>query len=89
MKIMGEKMKEWRLETNTTQKNLAAATELSLSTIQKIERGEGGTLASLLRYLRCAGKLQVLEPFMEERRLTPVEYHLMGLKKHTKKRARK
>lgn len=87
IKKIGDKIKEYRLEMDMAQKDLAKKAGLSLATVQKIERGGGGTIANLVRVLRVTGRLQALEPFMEERRITPLEYSRMMGKTHTRKRA--
>ena len=50
-KRIGEKMKALRLRQNITQKSLAQAADISLSSVKKIEGGQIGTFESLLRCL--------------------------------------
>lgn len=87
LKIIGDKIKEYRLELNITQKDMAQKAKLSLATVQKMERGKGGTIENLIRVLRVTARLQTLEPFIEERRITPVEYNKIIGKTHIRKRA--
>jgi len=46
--------------------NLLLMRQISLSSLKKIEKGEIGSLDSLLRVLRTLGKLNVLQPLVEE-----------------------
>lgn len=91
IKKIGEKIRYLRLRQNITQQQLAEDTQLSLSTIKKIERGEGSTLDSFLRILRILGRLDDLSNLVEEEGLSPVEYYEMTqiLKKKERKRASK
>ena len=82
---LGAKVKESRVHQNISQKALAEASGVSLSTIIKIEKGTIGAFDNLLRVLRELRLLDPLEPFMEEDELTPQEYFEMQ-ERHEKKR---
>jgi len=84
---IGEKIKKLRLKQNITQKNLSDISNVSLSTIKKVERGEISSFDSLLRILRILGKLDIFQPLIEEEQLSPNEYY--ELMKSAKKRQRK
>lgn len=86
---VGVKMKAIRLKQNITQQSLAESAEVSLSTVKKIENGEIGSFASLLRVLRILGKLDALQPLIEEEPLSPNEYYEMmqAARKKTRRRA--
>ena len=84
---IGEKIKKLRLKQNITQKNLSDISNVSLSTIKKVERGEIASFDSLLRILRILGKLDIFQPLIEEEQLSPNEYY--ELMKSAKKRQRK
>ena len=84
---IGERIKNLRLKQNITQKNLSETTNVSLSTIKKIERGEISSFDSLLRILRMLGKLDIFQPLIEEEQLSPNEYY--ELMKSAKKKQRK
>ena len=68
-------LKAARLKQNITQQSLADAADISLSSLKKIEKGEIGSFNSLLRVLRTLGKLDVLQPLVEEEQLSPSEYY--------------
>lgn len=86
---VGGKMKAIRLKQNITQRSLAESAEVSLSTVKKIENGEIGSFASLLRILRVLGRLDALQPLIEEEPLSPNEYYEMmqAARKKTRRRA--
>ena len=86
---MGGRLKSLRLKQNITQQSLADAANVSLSTVKKIEKGEICSFDALLRMLRTLGKLDVLQPLVEEEQLSPSEYYEMvqASKTHLRKRA--
>ncbi len=86
---IGSKLKSIRLRQNITQQSLAESADVSLSSIKKIEKGEIRSFDSLLRVLRILGKLDVLQPLVEEEQLSPNEYFkfIQSAKKHERKRA--
>ena len=71
---IGERLKSIRLKQNITQQSLSEAANVSLSTVKKIEKGEIRSFDSLLRLLRTLGKLDILQPLVEEEQLSPNEY---------------
>ena len=87
---IGNKLKATRLKQNITQQSLADSAGVSLSSLKKIEKGEIGSFDSLLRVLRTLGKLDVLQPLVDEEQLSPSEYYelVQSIKtKHQRKRA--
>ena len=86
---IGEKLKAVRLKQNITQQSLAEAAEVSLSTVKKIENGEITSFGSFLRIMRILGKLDAIQPLVEEEQLSPNEYYEMvhSAQKKTRKRA--
>ena len=86
---IGGNLKAARLKQNITQQSLADAADMSLSSLKKIEKGEIGSFDSLLRVLRTLGKLDVLQPLVDEEQLSPsgmllqqrniTEYHFKRL----------
>lgn len=72
---IGNHLKTSRLRQNITQQSLAESSGVSLSTLKKIEKGEIRSFDSLLRVLRTLGKLDVLQPLVDEEQLSPSEYY--------------
>ena len=91
LRKIGERLKSVRLKQNITQQSLAESANVSLSTVKKIEKGEIRSFDSLLRLLRTLGKLDVLQPLVEEEQLSPNEYYkwVYEQKKKIRKRATK
>ena len=87
---IGSHLKAVRLRQNITQQSLADAAGVSLSSLKKIEKGEIGSFDSFLRVLRTLGKLDVLQPLVDDEKLSPSEYyHLVqsDTAKHQRQRA--
>ena len=86
---IGQRIKNLRLKQNITQESLACATNISLSSVKKIEKGEIKSFDSLLRVLRVLGRLDVFQSLVEEEQLTPREYYkfVTTSKKMMRKRA--
>lgn len=86
---IGNHLKQNRLKQNVTQQSLAEAAGVSLSSIKNIEKGEIRSFDALLRVLRTLGKLDVLQPLVDEEQMSPSEYyefvHSQG--RHQRKRA--
>ena len=74
---IGSHLKEVRLKQNITQQHLAEESRVSLSTVKKIENGEIRSFDSFLRLLRTLGKLDVLQPLLDEEQMSPSEYYEM------------
>lgn len=72
---IGNKLKTVRLKQNITQQSLSETANVSLSSIKKMEKGEIRSFDSLLRVLRILGKLDILQPLVEEDQLSPTEYY--------------
>lgn len=53
--ILGKRLKQQRLHQNLTQAELAQKAGIGLSTVARIESGEGGTLDNVIRYAMSAG----------------------------------
>ena len=86
---IGDSLKALRLKQNITQQSIAEASQVSLSTVKKIESGEIGTFDAFLRMLRTLGKLEILQPLVEQEEMSPNEYYefVNSKKKKMRKRA--
>ena len=72
---IGSHLKQVRLRQNVTQQSLAEAAGVSLSSVKKVEKGEIRSFDSLLRILRTLGKLDVLQPLVDDVEMSPSEYY--------------
>ena len=86
---IGAKINNLRLRQNITQKSLAEAADISLSSVKKIEKGEIKSFDSLLRVLRVLGKLDVFQPLIDDELLSPGEYYelINSAQRKSRKRA--
>ncbi len=89
LKGIGLKIKEWRLLSNLTQREVAIRAGISLITLQKSEKGEGVQLLSLIYILRALNRLDILSPFFEERHFSPIELLQLEEGRKIRKRASK
>ena len=53
--ILGDRLKQRRLSLNLTQKSLAEKSGVSVSTVARIESGQGGTLDNLIHIAIALG----------------------------------
>ena len=69
---LGKRIRTLRLKKNTTQKELATATTLSINAIKSLESGRGklSTLIAVLRELRA---LEQLDNFLPETEISPIQ----------------
>lgn len=82
------KIKSVRLKQNMSQTELADKTEVSISTIKRMEEGEVKNFESLIRILRILGRLDAFVPLVEEEQLSPNEYYELARKANSYKRKR-
>lgn len=80
---MGSRIKSLRLRKNMTQQELSKATALSLNTIKSLESGKG-KLINLIAVMRELGVLDVLNGFIPEAPISPLQL----AKRQGKKRQR-
>ena len=81
---LGQRFKALRLRKNTTQKELAEATILSLNSIKSLESGRG-KLSTVIAVLRELEALEQLDNFIPEISISPMQ--LAKMKGHQRKRA--
>ncbi len=87
---IGKKIRQLRLRQNITQMSLAEQSQISVSSVKKIESGEIGSFDSLMRVLRILGELDVFSPLLKEEEMSPNEYleFVEAAKKKHRKRAK-
>jgi transcriptional regulator with XRE-family HTH domain len=61
---MGAEIRALRLAENVTQSELARRANLDRTTVARMERGEGGSLKSLVQIARALGREEWLEAFV-------------------------
>src|SRR5450432_4092367 len=86
LEIMGEFIKETRLQQNKTQQQLATASGIDRFTIARIENGKGGTLKSFIQLMRSLEQLQIFQRFLVQPQISPLE--LAKLEQNKRRRAR-
>lgn len=70
---IGSFIKNTRLEMNKTQEQLAKEAGISRFTLGNLESGKGSNLISLIQVLRMLDKLELLENFRTERKISPIQ----------------
>ncbi|MFN8888521.1 MAG: helix-turn-helix domain-containing protein, partial [Cyclobacteriaceae bacterium] len=64
LEVLGTFIRETRLRQNKTQEDVAIAAGIQRMTLVRIEKGSGGTMATLIRLLRCLEQFHVLNQFL-------------------------
>ena len=87
---IGKKIKQLRLRQNITQMSLAEQSQISVSSVKKIESGEIGSFDSLMRVLRILGELDIFSSLLKEDEMSPNEYleFVEAVRKKQRKRAK-
>ncbi len=86
LNLIGQFIQETRLQQNKTQQQVADSAGINRSTVGQIEKGNGGTLLSLLQILRVLEQLPVLQSFETEQKISPLQ--LAKLEQQKRQRAR-
>ncbi|MCO5936476.1 helix-turn-helix domain-containing protein [Mucilaginibacter sp. RB4R14] len=86
LNLIGQFIQETRLQQNKTQQQVADSAGINRSTVGQIEKGNGGTLLSLLQILRVLEQLPVLQSFKTEQKISPLQ--LAKLEQQKRQRAR-
>lgn len=83
---LGERLKKRRLTLNFTQADLAGKAGIGLSTVARIESGEGGTLDNVIRLAIALGLINEFATLFEAQ---PDNIHDMIKQQHLRRRASK
>ncbi|MEZ6099924.1 MAG: helix-turn-helix transcriptional regulator [Pirellulaceae bacterium] len=70
---LGARLRRFRLNRNFSQVQLATRAGIGRRTLQKVEDGEGATLATLVAILRGLGLLSQLDNFLRRPPPSPVQ----------------
>lgn len=87
-KRIASRLKELRLTQNISRHDLSASSGVSTSTISRMEEGEIRSFDSFLRIIRTLGKIDCLQPLVEEEEISPNEYYRLVHSSKTKRRKR-
>lgn len=85
IKELGQQLKKLRLQKNITQEEMAQKTGLNRITISETENGRPPSLLTFIQLLRGLEKLELLNEFMSEPTISPIQ--LVRLQAKTRKRA--
>ncbi len=85
LEVLGNYIKNTRLQQNKTQQQVAVAAGINRSTMVQIEKGGGGTLLSFIQILRALGQLEVLDNFEIKQQISPLQ--LAKIDQQKRKRA--
>lgn len=69
---IGRRLREYRLQQNVAQAEIAERAELSPTTVKNAERGRDPRLSTLIRILRVLGRLEALDAFLPPPRVSPL-----------------
>ena len=86
-KEIGTYIKKTRQQQNRTQQELAKLANISRSTLSLLERGQSGSLKTLIQVLRVLNKLQLLAAFNYKEVISPLT--LAKAEHKSKERVRK
>ncbi|MFH2037335.1 MAG: helix-turn-helix transcriptional regulator [Candidatus Zixiibacteriota bacterium] len=82
---IGQYLQQMRLNKNLSQRQLAEISGVNRVTISRMEGGRAATLLTIVQILRALGKLDILNIFYEDARVSPLQ--LLQLKKNRRQRA--
>ncbi|MFI3306507.1 MAG: helix-turn-helix domain-containing protein [Rikenellaceae bacterium] len=88
LSLLGQKVKEIRLEQNITQSKLAELSGVSLRRVGDVESGENHSVLILIQILRALRSLELLSNFFTEKQISPIEYAKLQGSIKKKQRAR-
>ena len=81
---LGAQLKQMRLNKNITQQQMSKIAGLSRSAISTMENDGNGSMISFVQMLRALGKLEILNNFITEAPISPIQI----AKLHGKQRLR-
>ncbi len=87
--LIGNFVKQSRLEQNITQQELAEKAGINRTTLWELESGNRVNLITLIQVLRILNKLQVLGDFQISRKISPIKLAELEMKKRQRARKKK
>ncbi|GHT53357.1 hypothetical protein FACS189446_0550 [Bacteroidia bacterium] len=85
LRLLGSQIRQMRLNKNLSQTKLGKSAGLSRTTIAKIENKGIGTLISFIQILRVLEKIEILNQFITEAPVSPIQ--IAKLRGKARKRA--
>lgn len=85
VEVIGNNLKQMRLNKNLTQIQLANLSGLGRATISCMESGRAATTLTIVQVLRALGKFDILNAFNEDAILSPLQ--MLRMKKRQRRRA--
>jgi len=85
LRNLGAQLRQMRLNKNLTQEQLSDLSGLSRSAISDLENKGTGSMSTFVRVLRALGKLEILNYFIAEASVSPIQ--IARLKGKSRKRA--
>lgn len=73
LEVLGRFVKETRLRQNKTQEDLAASAGIQRMTLIRVEKGEGGSMATFVRLLRSLEQFHVFHQFVVLNQVSPLQ----------------
>jgi transcriptional regulator with XRE-family HTH domain len=89
VKEIGKSLKQIRLNKNLSQKQLAKTSGLDRTTISRMESGRAATLLTLVQVLRALDRLSILNAFLQEPEISPLNLLKFQEKKRKKAYSKK
>jgi transcriptional regulator with XRE-family HTH domain len=81
LEVLGNFIKQTRLQQNKTQQQVAEAAGINRSTMGQVENGGGGTLLSFIQILRALEQLPLFQNFKIRQQLSPLQLAKIDQKK--------
>lgn len=88
-KTIGDFIKHHRMKQNKTQEDVAKAANISRSTLSLLENGEAVRVPTLIQVLRVLDQLQIMDVFIVNEEISPLEYARLQEKKRQRVRNKK
>ena len=85
--MIGQKVKEARLEQNIKQKDVADGSGISVFALSGLENGHNCSMMTLIQVLRTINRLDLLDAFFQEKQISPTAYAKMLDGEKTRERA--
>lgn len=73
LRELGKNIKQMRLNKNITQQQLATSSGLDRVTISKLENGHIATMLTFIQVLRVLDRFDLLDGFVEEPQISPLQ----------------